>query len=70
MKNIQRWQPDEGVLLHATITGWFVSYAAHEAAVEGRDTRIAILEAERDALKLEIQELRGKMGSSGVGSAG
>ena len=34
---IQRWQPDEGVLLHATRVGWFVSYTdyiAHTAALE------------------------------------
>ena len=33
---IQRWQPDEGVLLHATRVGWFVSYTdyvAHTAAL-------------------------------------
>ena len=28
---IQRWQPDEGVLLHATRVGWFVSYTDHVA---------------------------------------
>ena len=50
MKNIQRWQPDEGVLLHATITGWFVSYADHEAAV-------AALMQERDALQLRVDGL-------------
>ena len=28
---IQRWQPNEGVLLHATRVGWFVSYTDHVA---------------------------------------
>ncbi len=28
---IQRWQPDEGVLLHATRVGWFLSYTDHVA---------------------------------------
>ena len=31
---IQRWQPDEGVLLHATIIGQFVSHADHVASTE------------------------------------